>query len=830
MQKEKQRKIRTNKSVFAIKTLINCGTLYPMLLLQLLVVALLPHAMHAWMPDVRPDLQPKQDKIIAKFLGNSTDCFKILAYDDATILVGAKDIMYNITLDGLREISRLEWFSSDADRELCALKGKRETDCHNYIRVFARLDNSQLLLCGTNSYKPRCRHYAPATSELSAAAGSGQRYEIVRDVEAQGLCPYSPAHNSTYAFAEGQLYSATVADFSGSDPLIYRENLRTEQYDLKQLNQPDFVGAVERDRYVMFFFREISMEYMNFGKTIYSRVGRVCKNDRGGPYTLSKSWTSFLKARLNCSVPGEFPFYFDEIQSITPVVESGSSSLIYAVFTTSVNAIPGSAVCAFSVDDIMDAFEGSFKSQKDSQSQWLPIQDEQVPEPRPGKCVEDSRMLSSIAVNFAKTHPLMETAVSSIYGRPLLTKVNLHHRLTTIAIHAQIMALNGEYYDVVYTGTDDGRITKFINIPTPSQQQAANTNTGADKLKTILISEMQVLPTSVPIRELVVFSKSNRLLIVSDGSILTVPLHHCAHIVDCLGCLSLQDPNCAWDQQNHECKSLVAKNIKLGTKSFLQSLNTTKKAAAALCPKYTRGTIMADGPHIGGGVGSGVVTSSIGIDLVTAQQPQAVEDLGKKFHYTKIGVQADAGASNTVAESSIATVEVPTDNVGDVDPSTGVSNDYLLNSFSDDNKITLHSVDPDELMHSLSDPFLSQATINEKKIKVAGKNLYWALALITFVVGIMVGHYTSRRMCKATSLHASHRNHFTSNSQFGVKHHNTGKDINLLMNPNHYSNQKKPNLDLEKDRSHECKNSTENLEKEIPCKTSTLTKVKRTYI
>lgn len=212
----------------------------------------------------------------------------------------------------MRENSRIEWYSSDADRELCALKGKRESDCHNYIRVFARLEDKQILLCGTNSYKPRCRHYAPTIDENHPNAAP--IYEIVRDVEAQGLCPYSPLHNSTYAYADGQLYSATVADFSGGDPLIYRENLRTEQYDLKQLNQPDFVGTIERNGFVMFFFREIAMEFMNFGKTVYSRVGRVCKNDRGGPYTLSKTWTSFLKARLNCSVPGEFPFHFDEIR------------------------------------------------------------------------------------------------------------------------------------------------------------------------------------------------------------------------------------------------------------------------------------------------------------------------------------------------------------------------------------------------------------------------------------------------------------------------------------------------------------------------------------
>lgn len=30
-----------------------------------------------------------------------------------------------------------------------------------------------------------------------------------------------------------------------------------------------------------------------------------------------KIWTTFLKARLNCSIPGEFPFYFDEIRKFT---------------------------------------------------------------------------------------------------------------------------------------------------------------------------------------------------------------------------------------------------------------------------------------------------------------------------------------------------------------------------------------------------------------------------------------------------------------------------------------------------------------------------------
>ena len=37
-------------------------------------------------------------------------------------------------------------------------------------------------------------------------------------------------------FTDGVLYTGTVADFSGMDPIIYREPLQTEQYDSMSLN------------------------------------------------------------------------------------------------------------------------------------------------------------------------------------------------------------------------------------------------------------------------------------------------------------------------------------------------------------------------------------------------------------------------------------------------------------------------------------------------------------------------------------------------------------------------------------------------------------------
>jgi chondroitin sulfate proteoglycan 4 len=64
---------------------------------------------------------------------------------------------------------------------------------------------------------------------------------------------------------------------------------------------------------------------------IYSRIARVCKNDSGGQFMLKDNWTTFMKARLNCSIPGEYPFYFDEIQGMSYVESEG---MVYATFTT----------------------------------------------------------------------------------------------------------------------------------------------------------------------------------------------------------------------------------------------------------------------------------------------------------------------------------------------------------------------------------------------------------------------------------------------------------------------------------------------------------------
>lgn len=67
-------------------------------------------------------------------------------------------------------------------------------------------------------------------------------------------------------------------------------------------------------------------------------MARVCKNDVGGsPRVLEKQWTSFLKARLNCSVPGDSHFYFNVLQAVTGVVSLGGRPVVLAVFSTPSN-------------------------------------------------------------------------------------------------------------------------------------------------------------------------------------------------------------------------------------------------------------------------------------------------------------------------------------------------------------------------------------------------------------------------------------------------------------------------------------------------------------
>ena len=55
--------------------------------------------------------------------------------------------------------------------------------------------------------------------------------------------------------------------------------------------------------------------------------------------------------------------------------------------------LSGSAVCVFENLEIDKAFDGPFKEQTASTSFWMPVPDNRVPSPRPGRVSEQAVML-----------------------------------------------------------------------------------------------------------------------------------------------------------------------------------------------------------------------------------------------------------------------------------------------------------------------------------------------------------------------------------------------------------------------------------------------------
>ncbi|XP_034474317.1 semaphorin-1A isoform X2 [Drosophila innubila] len=554
------------------------GWMQVFLLLTLFVIG----NQSAWQENIRPKLYVELGpEDILKFLGNESvvDHFKLVTKDGNSLLIGARNTVFNLSIHDLAEQQRLVWTSPEDDTKMCLVKGKDEEACQNYIRIMVVPSPGRLFVCGTNSFRPMCNTYVINDSN----------YTLEATKNGQAVCPYDPRHNSTSVLADNELYSGTVADFSGSDPIIYREPLQTEQYDSLSLNAPNFVSSFTQGDFVYFFFRETAVEFINCGKAIYSRVARVCKWDKGGPHRFRNRWTSFLKSRLNCSIPGDYPFYFNEIQSASNLVEgqygSMSSKLIYGVFNTPTNSIPGSAVCAFALQDIADTFEGQFKEQSGINSNWLPVNNAKVPEPRPGSCHNDSRTLPDPTLNFIKTHSLMDENVPAFFGQPILVRTSTIYRFTQIAVDAQIKTPGGKTYDVIFVGTDHGKIIKSVN---------AESADSAEKVTSVVIEEIDVLPKSEPIRNLEIVRTmqydqpkdgsydDGKLIIVTDSQVIAIQLHRCHNdkITSCSECVALQDPYCAWDKIAGKCRSHGAPRW-LEENYFYQNVATGQHAA---CP------------------------------------------------------------------------------------------------------------------------------------------------------------------------------------------------------------------------------------------------------
>ncbi|XP_034850728.1 semaphorin-6D isoform X1 [Mirounga angustirostris] len=480
--------------------------------------------------------------------------FQLMLKIRDTLYIAGRDQVYTVNLNEIPKTEvipskKLTWRSRQQDRENCAMKGKHKDECHNFIKVFVPRNDEMVFVCGTNAFNPMCRYYRLNTLEYDGEEISG----LAR-------CPFDARQTNVALFADGKLYSATVADFLASDAVIYRSMgdgsaLRTIKYDSKWIKEPHFLHAIEYGNFVYFFFREIAVEHNNLGKAVYSRVARICKNDMGGSQrVLEKHWTSFLKARLNCSVPGDSFFYFDVLQSITDIIQINGIPTVVGVFTTQLNSIPGSAVCAFSMDDIEKVFKGRFKEQKTPDSVWTAVPEDKVPKPRPGCCAKHGlaeAYKTSIdfpdeTLSFIKSHPLMDSAVPPIADEPWFTKTRIRYRLTAIAVDHT--AGPHQNYTVIFVGSEAGVVLKVLAKTSPFSLNDS-----------VLLEEIEAYNHAKcnaeneedrKVISLQLDKDHHAVYVAFSSCVIRLPLSRCERYGSCKkSCVASRDPYCGWLSQ-----------------------------------------------------------------------------------------------------------------------------------------------------------------------------------------------------------------------------------------------------------------------------------------
>ncbi|XP_061634602.1 semaphorin-6B-like isoform X3 [Phyllopteryx taeniolatus] len=479
-----------------------------------------------------------------------------------TLYIGARDDLFRVELDiaaadEMFYSKKRTWESNKNDIRICRMKGKHEDECRNFMKVLLSRSGGGLFVCGTNAFNPLCANYTGDTLEMASDPVSGM-----------ARCPYDPKHANVALFAEGNLFTATVTDFLAIDAVIYRSlgdspALRTIKHDSKWFREPFFVSAVEWGPHIYFFFREIAMEFNYLEKVVVPRVARVCKRDQGGSQrVLEKQWTSFLKARLNCSVPGDSHFYFNMLHSTSPVINMHGRDIILGVFSTPANSIPGSAVCAFDMEQLAAVFDGRFKEQKSSESIWTPVPDEVIPKPRPGGCaVQGSRFNSSNAfpdemLNFVKTHPLMDEAVPSLGQRPWIVKTMVRGATLDVGFKTRYQ-LNKIVVDseagphrnrtVLFLGSSRGTILKFLVMPDQD-----NTVTSSN----VFLEELEGFnpekcagdsPQARQLLSLTLDGASHTLILAFPSCVVRVPVARCHLYLRCIkNCIASRDPYCGW--------------------------------------------------------------------------------------------------------------------------------------------------------------------------------------------------------------------------------------------------------------------------------------------
>ncbi|XP_041833861.1 semaphorin-3C [Melanotaenia boesemani] len=474
--------------------------------------------------------------------------------DQDRMYVGCKDHVLSMDINNITHGTlKVFWPASTSKIEECQMAGKDPTHgCGNFIRVVQPYNRTHLFMCGSGAYSPVCVYINRGRRPEEQVFHIDSRTE-----SGKGRCSFNPQVNTVSVMINQELFSGMYIDFMGTDAAIFRSltkrnAVRTDQHNSKWLSEPIFIdahlipdGMDPNDAKLYFFFRERLTDNSGNTKNIHTMVARVCPNDIGGQRSLVNKWTTFLKARMVCSVLEEdgTETHFDELESVFLLeIDQPKGLLVFGVFTSTSSVFKGSAVCVYNMADILTVFNGPFAHREGPNFQWVAFQG-RIPYPRPGTCpggaftpdIHTTKEFPDDVVNFVRNHPVMFNPIYPVGRRPLVVRTNADYRYTSVAVD-QVTAADGSY-QVLFLGTDKGTIQKVIVLP---RNQSLHED--------LILEELEVFKNQAAVTNLKISPKKQQLYVSSEFGVSQVSLHRChAYGSACADCCLARDPYCAWD-------------------------------------------------------------------------------------------------------------------------------------------------------------------------------------------------------------------------------------------------------------------------------------------
>ncbi|XP_032996531.1 semaphorin-3D-like isoform X1 [Lacerta agilis] len=559
-----------------------------------------------WVPRLRLSYQDLLRSNSSQLLLDSEDelALQTLLVDEkrAWLMAGAKDHIFLLNLDiPNKEPQKIFWPAPREQMEHCRLAGKNpKMECANFIRFLQHFNSTHVFACGTGSYQPICAFIYLRAGVEEPVVPAMQL--VMSSIESgRGKCPYSPHEPFTGLLIDGEFYSGTSVDFMGSSAAFFRTQLdrvdqnyiRTEQNQDYWLNEPVFIGAYaipdtynHDDDKVYFFFRETAVEAGQWERRrIYTRVARVCKNDVGGKHSLINRWSTFLKARLVCSIPGlqGTETHFDQLEDVFLLhTRNAQNPLIYGLFTVSSGIFSGSAVCVYSLAAIRAAFNGPFAHKEGLDYQWVEFRG-RIPYPRPGTCpsetydplLQSTKDFPDEVIAFMRTHHLMWDPIYPLHWKPVLMRANVAFQIRQMLVDR--VETEAGPVDVLFLGTDDGKVLK-VGIA----------GIGGQDPQEISLEEISVSKMSSAILDMQFSPKRQELFVSTTNGLVRLSLYRCEHYgKTCTECCLARDPYCTWDGKS--CRPYL-----LTKKRRAQCQNLLEANPISQCQDTAKGISMAE--------------------------------------------------------------------------------------------------------------------------------------------------------------------------------------------------------------------------------------------